>query len=85
MITEITLMILFLFHYQIDKISEFFLQYRILSSRLIIEGIKNSNYDNLIRLITFNLFHISLNHLLINSIAFKFVSSPLNCTTLLPL
>lgn len=68
MITLLFLSIIFLLHFQIDKVSEYFLQFNTLSSSLVIESLKNSEYIQLIRIFTFNLFHKDLNHLLMNSI-----------------
>ena len=77
MVTEILLVIIFLFHFQIDKISEYFFQFRHLSSEIIINCFNSSNYINLIRILTFNLFHTDINHLLSNCIAFIGFGAPL--------
>ena len=77
MITEFFIGILFLLHYQLGSISQYLLQFKTLSASLIVEGIKNSNYNDLIRIITFNLFHNSLNHILLNSITFLNYGIPL--------
>lgn len=77
MITEILLVILFLFYFQIDKISEYFFQFRHLSSEIIINCFNTSKYIDLIRILTFNLFHIDINHLLGNCITFIGFGAPL--------
>ena len=77
MITELIIGILFLIHYNIGMLGQYLLQYKVLSASLVIEGIKNSDYKQLNRIVTFNLFHNSLNHLLVNSISFINYGIPL--------
>ena len=77
MVTEFIICILFFLYFNISFITQYLLQFRVLSTSLIVEGIKNSKYEELIRIITFNLFHNSLNHLLINSISFINYGIPL--------
>ena len=52
MITEILLVILFLFYFQIDMISEYLFQFRHLSSEIIINCFNTSKYIDLIRILT---------------------------------
>ena len=70
MITECLISIMFALHFQIFEFCRGLIHYKTISSYYVIEGIKTSNNNQLIRLLTFNLFHNSLNHLLINMIAF---------------
>lgn len=77
MIIEFIIGILFFLHYNLSAFTQYLLKFRVLSTSLIFEGIKNSNYNELIRIITFNLFHNNLNHLLINSISFINYGLPL--------
>ena len=70
MITEFFIGLMFLLHFQIFEFSKYLLNYKTISSYLIISNFKNSNYHELTRLITSNLFHNSLHHILINMIAF---------------
>ena len=66
-----------LLHFQISEICRFLIQYKTISSHIIIESIKNSQYHQLTRLITSNLFHNSLHHILINMISFINIGIPL--------
>ena len=77
MITEFIIGILFFLHYNLSFITRYLLQFKVLSTGFIIYGIKNSKYEELIRIITFNLFHSSLEHLLTNSITFINYGIPL--------
>ena len=69
MVTGLLLFIITLFYFQIDKFSEYLLNYNSLSSKIIINSITVSNYNELIRWFTGHLFHLSLNDYLINSIS----------------
>lgn len=77
MITEFIIGILFFLHYNLSFIAQYLSQFKVLSTKLIAYGIQNSQYEELIRIITFNLFHTSLNHLLANSITFINFGIPL--------
>ena len=70
MITVIFMCIMFILHFQIIELATYFLQYKTISAISILQSIQTSQYHNLIRIITSNLFHNGLNHLLINMIAF---------------
>ncbi len=69
MVTGLLLFIITLFYFQIDKFSEYLLNYNCLSSKVIIDSIAVNNYSELIRWFTGHLFHLSLNDYLINSIS----------------
>lgn len=68
MLIGILMAIISLFYFQIDKFSEYLLQFKFLSPEIIINSITNNDYIQLIRIFTSHLFHLDLNHYLINSI-----------------
>ena len=70
MITEILILIMFSLHFQLTPIINYISYYNTLSSAIIINNLNSIGYHELTRLITSNLFHLSLNHLIINMIAF---------------
>lgn len=69
MIVGILLMIISLFYFQIDRMSEYFLQFKYLSPEIIFTSVISFDYIQLIRLFTCHLFHSDLNHYLVNSTA----------------
>lgn len=70
MITEFLILVMFSLHLQLTPIINYLIYYNTLSSAIIVNNLNYSGYHQLIRLITSNLFHLSLNHLIINMIAF---------------
>ena len=68
MVTGFFLFLISLFYFQIDKFSEYLLQFNSISSKLIIDSIISSKNIELITIFTSHLFHKDLHHYLLNSI-----------------
>lgn len=77
MITVIFTCFMLLLHFQITDICRYLIQYKYISAQIIYESLKNTQYHQLTRIITSNLFHNSLHHVLINMIAFINIGIPL--------
>ena len=77
MVTEFLILLMFAFQLQLTEIVTYISYYKFLSSAIIINNLNNVGYHELIRLVTSNLFHNSLNHLIINMIAFINVGIPI--------
>jgi membrane associated rhomboid family serine protease len=77
MITELFIFFMFLLHFQLTEITQYLYYYKTLSSSTIVSSLINNNYHELTRIITSNLFHNGLQHLLINMISFISVGIPL--------
>ena len=68
---------MFLLHFQLTEIIQYLYYYKTLSSSIIVSSLNNNNYHELTRIITSNLFHNGLQHLLINMISFISIGIPL--------
>ena len=77
MITELFIFFMFLLHFQLTEITQYLYYYKTLSSSTIVSSLINNDYHELTRIITSNLFHNGLQHLLINMISFISVGIPI--------
>ena len=77
MITVIFIGIMCTLYFQLLDIFSFLYNFNSLSALSIIEAYNNSKYIEFLRIILFNFFHLNLNHLLINMIAFINFGIPL--------
>lgn len=77
MITVIFIGIMCTFYFQLLDIFSFLYTFNSLSALSIIEAYNNSKYVEFLRIILFNFFHLNLNHLLVNMIAFINIGIPL--------
>ena len=77
MITVIFSCFMLLLHFQITEVCRYLIFYKLISSSIILESLKLGHYHQLTRIITSNLFHNSLHHILINLIGFINIGIPL--------
>jgi len=77
MITVIFTCFMLLLHFQITDICRYLIQYKTISAEIITESFKNSEYHQLTRIVTSNLFHNNLHHILLNMIAFINIGIPI--------
>jgi len=77
MITELFILFMFILHFQLIEITQYLYYYKTLSSSIIVSSLINNNYYELTRILTSNLFHTGLSHLLINMISFISIGIPL--------
>ena len=77
MITVIFTCFMLLLHFQITDVCKYLIQYKTISAEIIAESFKNSEYHQLTRIVTSNLFHNNLQHILFNMIAFINIGIPI--------
>ena len=76
MITVIFTCFMLLLHFQITSICRYLIQYKTISANIIVNSVRQSEYHQLTRIITCNLFHNNLHHILINMIVFLNIGIP---------
>tara|TARA_B100001093_G_C26855055_1_gene1027001 strand:+ start:3464 stop:4033 length:570 start_codon:yes stop_codon:yes gene_type:complete len=69
MVTGLILLLISLLFFQIDKLSEYLINYNLLSSKIIIDSISKKEYIQLLRWFVSHLSHLNLQDYLISSIS----------------